>query len=217
MANDCYYDMVAVGPKDKLERLIDIMHYEDKGKERYYIYRVFEAGIGRDMEPVPDDPKGRYWVAICGDVAWSADRWVHDEPHKEPTADGLYVTLPFLSAELGIDFEVFTEESGIGFQEHYVIIGGKLVVEQCVDYAEPYFEDEEDMAEVVGYLARVTREGTLTDVDVGSLILETIERMQAGESPISIRMGGFRDWGADYRFATEGPKWIENGNYEFLS
>ena len=137
MANDCWYQMSAVGSKEDLERLISIMKYEDP---KLYIYRVFSVEICSDIKPTGD---GRYIAYLSGDVAWSISSWLNDIPYV--TGDGrLYVSLRFLSDLLHIDFEIQSEESGCAFQQHCAIVDGKITLYEDCYWFELYYDDDYD-------------------------------------------------------------------------
>lgn len=44
--------------------------------------------------------------------------------------------MPLESKRLNLDIEVYSEECGMCFQEHYVIINGDTVISECVDWQE---------------------------------------------------------------------------------
>ena len=115
MPNWCEYTMKAVSKsKEALDRLISIMYYEDK---EYYIYRCASVSISNEFQE--DD----YFVAMLyGDVAWSCGSWFDRIERFDETIEsgGHYVTLDILCERLGIAVEVFGEEPGMEFQEHYL-------------------------------------------------------------------------------------------------
>lgn len=129
MANDCFYSMIAVS-KDKsaLERLIKIMEYKD---DEYFIYRCFSVSNGENIEKEND----YYYVDITGEVAWSCTHWFETkedkdclialgwdkETGKEINGTAHYISLDLLCKKLGIGVEVFSQESGCCFQEHYLV------------------------------------------------------------------------------------------------
>ena len=145
MANDCWYQMCAVGPKKSLERLISIMKYEDP---KLYIYRVFSVEMNSDIEPIDDR---RYIVYLAGDVAWSISSWLRDDVYIARNDRRLYVNLRFLSDLLHIDFEIQSEECGCAFQQHCAIVNGEVKVYQDCNWFDLYYDldDYEDASEIV--------------------------------------------------------------------
>lgn len=148
MANNCRYNIMAVSKnKESLERLFRIMDYKDK---EYYLYRVFD--VCWITSPVKFGSE--YCLAeLHGDVAWSAFRWIEDEPNLTDTSSrgAHYSVFPEICEALGIGVEIWTEESGIGFQEHYIVNhDGEVLVNGCVDWAEEYEDEDGKLHESTG-------------------------------------------------------------------
>lgn len=133
MANNCWYEMRVVSKsKSSLERFISIMNYADP---EYYIYRVFLAE--------PDEIKehdGFFHVNIAGDVAWSCYRWFSDKEdtenvlNSENNKTAHYVSIPILCQRLCLGVEVFSQEIGLGFEEHYLVDhSGEILADDCID------------------------------------------------------------------------------------
>ena len=138
MANNCFYTMNAVA-KDKavLERLLDIMNYRDN---EYCIYRCFSADMVGETEE-----DGFYRMEISGYVAWSCTHWFdHEEELGNKGSTGAhYVTLDILCRKLGIGIELFSEECGCQFQEHYMVDhNGNVLWNERVEWTQEW-EDED--------------------------------------------------------------------------
>lgn len=130
MANICNYNMIVVSPKkENLERLIKIMKYKD---EEYFIYRCFY--VSSENEISFDKENDVYYMKLNGDVAWSVEKWFEcDEDKEEKVIIGRnennetiygnahYITLDILCKKLDLGIEVYAEESGCCFQEHFRI------------------------------------------------------------------------------------------------
>lgn len=136
MPNRCVYDIRAVAKhKNTLERLIKIMRYEDP---EYYIYRCFSAV---DTDTYESD--GYYVVDITGDVAWSCSEWFSGRESVDQTAESSdqsksatahYITLDLLCRKLGFGLECWSSETGVGFQEHYLVNhNGDVLISDCVE------------------------------------------------------------------------------------
>lgn len=146
MANNCFYMLRAVSNKKAaLDRLVSIMKYEDPW---FYIYRVFSAEEDAEYE----ESDGLFSLEIWGDVAWSARLWVHDEQSSyNPKTEKQYKTLTELCKMLNIAVEIYTKETGLEFQEHYIVDNlGNILVSECVDWGEEYDDDDEDLLEPIG-------------------------------------------------------------------
>lgn len=138
MPNWCEYDMCVVSKnREALERLIRVMNYED---DEYYIYRVSQATAG---EIEYDDDL--YTVRIMGFVAWSCSSWFDNMERKDETikSGGHYITLDLICKRLSIAVEVFGEESGMGFQEHFLCnANGDVIYNECAEWHQIWFDDD---------------------------------------------------------------------------
>ena len=150
MANDCLYTIKAVAKeKSALERLVSIMEYKDP---EYFIYRCFEAysNIFKD---------GDYYVAdISGSVAWSCSNWFgheekpeelivlkYDENMNKTYGTSHYITLDLLCKKLGVGIELYSEESGCCFQEHYLVdVNGNIIIDESCEWTQDWWDEEND-------------------------------------------------------------------------
>lgn len=146
MPNICGYQMKVKGKPENVDEFVRIIQADydfdkngrcicDVGK---HFWRVFDADV-YDVK-VEDGVKSVY---ISGSCAWSVavcmlgGTW----SYQEQCPDGLGTTLDAESERLGLAIEVFSEESGCCFMEHYVIINGDIQIDDCVEYSE-YWVDE---------------------------------------------------------------------------
>lgn len=150
MPNLCMYSMCVKGKKENIEEFIKVIeaNYNYGTMEFSYdrhFFRVFEAYY-EEIEQVKDDI---YQVIIGGDCAWSVSSCMFDNhslgyyaTFKKDYGDKCRgTTLPIESKNLNLSIEVYSEECGMCFQEHYVIINGDVVVDECVDWYEYYLRD----------------------------------------------------------------------------
>ena len=164
MPNYCNYSMKVVGKETKVDEFIKIIqsdyHFDDNGKCNVdrHMWRVFEADV--TDECIVDDIKS---VIICGYCAWSVYSCMFDGPntyqgdHCSPTDGG--TTLQIESARLGLDIEVFSEETGCCFMEHYLIRNGVIEIDDCVDFYEYCTDNYETVEEMNEELAtNITQE-----------------------------------------------------------
>ena len=139
MPNWCSYTMKAVSKsQEALDRLINIMNHND---DEYFMYRCAIA----DMTDEYQD--GDYFVMyIEGSVAWSCGSWFDCIERTNETDDispAHYITLDLLCQRLGIAVEVFGEESGMEFQEHYLCnSNGDVLWNECTEWHQTWFDDE---------------------------------------------------------------------------
>jgi len=140
MANNCIYSMrVVAKQKESIERLLKIMQYKDP---EYYLYRVFSAefaDLGNCADPVYFEQDGDYvWSEIHGDVAWACDGWLgpKHEYHEKSKLGASYTNLYELCKVLNVGVEIWSEEPGQHFQEHYIVDHlGQRYLEQAEDYS----------------------------------------------------------------------------------
>lgn len=182
MPNYCNYSMCVVGKKESVEEFIKVMNAGyDYGTMEFdydrHMFRVFEA-VNDEIEERAD---GRFQTIINGYCAWSVSSCMLESGYygsvKRDYPDNFRgTTLPLESERLGIDIEVFSEESGNCFQEHYIIIDGRLVRDESVEWYEYWLDDFETKEEAESEL-----EIKITD-----------EEWNSGESYIT--RGGFENW-----------------------
>ena len=182
MPNLCFYSMCVKGKKENIEEFIKVMEAGyDYGTMKFdydrHMFRVFEAYYD-DIEQIDENV---YQVTISGDCAWSVascmmkDGYYSDVKKRYPNEfKGTYLQSESLRLEL--DIEVYSEESGACFQEHYIIRNGDIEVEECVDLYEYYIRE---------YNTKEEAEENL-DVEI------TDEEWRSGEEYIS--RGGFGEW-----------------------
>lgn len=189
MANECWYYMVVTGRKEDIERLYSIMEYEDRS---FYIYRVFSAEL-TSLTRIEED---LYYAQITGNVAWSCAKWVEHQimTREEPCEKGadLYTDLLFLSELLHLNIEIVSEEGGIGFQEHYVIIDGELEVEQCTDWFEPYFEggNDDELDDAIDNIKNLCKKQGILPHEREEFLKRCYKILYAGDT-LYLNCGGF--------------------------
>lgn len=153
MPNYCNYSMKVKGSATNVDEFIKIIQvdydFDDNGQcnvDRHF-WRVFEADV--TDENIEDGYKE---VIIQGYCAWSVYSCMFNGPntyqsnHPDPKDGG--TTLPLESARLQLDIEVFSEESGDGFMEHYLIQNGEFEINDCVDFVEYCTDDYETVEEM---------------------------------------------------------------------
>ena len=156
MANICDFSMMVKGKKENIEQFVDMM--EQKGTVWMGRGAVVDF---TDMEEVEN---GKCRCQIDGNTKWSVQSSMVDnaismrtEPNKWSFGEDVnktelsFVTLFEACKQLGLDMEVYSEECGCGFQEHYLFIDGELVKEECVDYSEEYNEETEEYESSGGF------------------------------------------------------------------
>ena len=152
MANLCSFSMLVKGKHDDIAKFYDAM------RQNGHIW----MGRGADAEIDYDDNfdlEGHDRATIDGWCKWSIQSALYDnaismrrEPERWFFGNDVdnrtleFITFVEASEKWNLDIEVFSEENGCGFQEHYIIRNGIMEVDKCVDWCE-YFLDDYDSKE----------------------------------------------------------------------
>lgn len=167
MANYCYFQIKAVGLKDSLLKLQEYLDasYEYKQDENgnwyenckadKHLFRIYETQCEDGIEEINEN---EYSIRISGECAWSVTNCMFDEEYTDYgkwrnsvspfTFKG--TTIPELSKELNLKIEIYSEETGVGFMEHYLIEDGKILIDDCVNYEEEYNEETDEYTSIGG-------------------------------------------------------------------
>lgn len=125
MANICTGCLHARGEEQRLECL------------RKYLFGEMDKIIPRTDFEVKSLSKKDYGFDVCFECAWSVATCMTNEGlsyglAKDCGAD--VISIEELSELLGVDIEIWSEEPGMGIEEHFVFINGKQIEENiCVD------------------------------------------------------------------------------------
>ena len=183
MPNYCNYEMKVVGKKENIEEFIKIMNSN-------YNYRTMEFDYERHMgggvfEAEDDGIRKQgdlYETIIMGDCAWSVHSCMFDDVFsyyhhfkKDYGDECRSTTIPIESQRLSLDIEIYSEEPGCCFQEHYLIMKGDVEIDDCVDYYEYCLEEYE------------TKEEAEKDLEI-----EITDEEWENEEYIS--RGGYEEW-----------------------
>ena len=137
MPNYCNYEMKIKGSKKKIQEVIDTLkadyNYGIGKPEHKHLFRVFDVF----EEEMVEEGNNTYSMFIAGLCAWSVYSCMCSGEHtyyndlKERFPDiFMGTTLQELSRDCII--EVFSEEEGMEFSEHYIFENGVCVLDDCV-------------------------------------------------------------------------------------
>lgn len=155
MANICSFSMIVRGKKENIEEFKNMMQQIGT----VYIGRGAEIDF-EDMEELSDS---ECRCQLDGQTKWSIqsslidnaismrtdiNRWSFGDIDKTKLS---FVTLIEACEQLNLDMECYSEESGIGFQEHYMFVNGELIADECIDYSEEYDEDADEWIHEGGF------------------------------------------------------------------
>jgi len=137
MANNCFYTMKVNGTKENREAWVKKMKDYD---EPDHFYRIFSADV------YDEDDDSTY---ISGDCAWSIETCCRGSGYSG--GDDL---LAKNTKDLGLSVEIWSEEPGMAFQEHYIYNKGECEADECVEFHEHYW-DESDYPTFAEYVEDV--------------------------------------------------------------
>lgn len=177
MANMCLFRMMVKGKKNNVEAFYNAMR--QKGNTW--------MGRGASAEIEYEDVSDR--ALISGECKWSIISALVDNAismRENPSGwyfgDGVnvndleFITLFEACKRWNLNMEVYSEECGCEFQEHYIFVDGELICEDCVDYYEYDISEFE------------TKEEAENELDI-KLTDEEWENKEYW-----VYRGGFEDW-----------------------
>lgn len=176
MANNCYFNMHIIS-KNSTEGILKILtgisamdeeELNPKTFEVVHLGRVFSSwcyGKGKRKD-------NTFYAYADGDCAWSFQSAILDK--------GLFQQI---IRKYKLSVEVYTEEPGVGFAEHYLWTDGELMVDRCVDLSvwSVYDLEEEDL------------EDFLSDLDVQKAGITKENYLDKADENGDIRVGGFEE------------------------
>ena len=138
MPNYCDYEMKIKGSKEAINRVVNCLKAEynyGAGKpEHKHFFRIFEAYVDDEMEKNDD---GTFTQFVSGYCAWSVYSCMCSGEHtyysdcKDDFGKDFMGTTLFEQSE-DCEIEVFSEEDGMEFSEHYIFKKGRCVLDDCV-------------------------------------------------------------------------------------
>lgn len=132
MPNYCNFNMKIKGRMNDCE--IFIKRMTDYNKP-LHLWRIFEASV-YNKEGNFDE----YSVEISGYCAWSIESCCRASGYSEGVD-----LLEANTKELNLKLEVYSEEPGMCFQEHYIYDNGECLADECVRWEESWYDEEEDI------------------------------------------------------------------------
>lgn len=174
MANICDFVMRVRGAHDNIEKFYNAMSQNGK----IYMGRGASAEINYEDDRVAEIHGWCKWSVVSAlidnaiSMRTEPGRWLFDEDVNELE----FITLIEACQRWNLDMEVYSEESGCCFQEHFMVIDGELVIDECVEWNEYCIDDFDTKEEA--------------EAELGIEI--TDEEWNSGEAFIG--RGGFGEW-----------------------
>ena len=163
MANYCDYNMKIIGYPSNVGKALEIIMQNYSywsptflKNPKPHLYRVFEANLG-DMRNVTQSIVS---MEVYGYCAWSVYSCMMEGPFTyyndfRPNNPDKKTTMDYISAgtsliqmcrDLNLYIEVYSDEPGMGFQEHIVINNfGKILIDDTHEGVIHVYADDEEM------------------------------------------------------------------------
>lgn len=149
MPNYCDYTMSVKGSAENVEEFIKIIkadydYRKNEFSNKPHMWRVFEAEVYDDyyLEKLR-------CIEIKGYCAWSVYSCMLEGEHtyyNDMINESINYGTSLLkeSERLNLIFEVYSEEPGMLFEEHYIVKDNKLIEDECLNYEEFYISEHDD-------------------------------------------------------------------------
>lgn len=139
MPNYCNYEMKVKGSKKAIQRVVKCLeadyNYSLGIKPEKHFFRVFDVYYDKPYK----NEDGTYTLIIGGYCAWSVYSAMLDTgdtsyygslKHDYPT---IFNGTTLEEQSKNCEIEVFSEEEGMGFSEHYLFKNGKCLIDETAD------------------------------------------------------------------------------------
>lgn len=176
MANICSFIMCVKGDHENIESFYNALIQ----KGTIWMGRGADADIDYEDENkafVTGQCKWSVYSALIGNaisMRKEPDKWYHGDDEPENLE---FITLEEACVKWHLEMETYSEEYGIGFQEHYLIKNDEVIINECVD------ANEYDLYE---YKTKEEAESEL-----GTKITDTEWETYKGDRFVR---GGFENW-----------------------
>lgn len=159
MANCCITNIVVRGRKECVEQFDKILHAG-------YNYNTMEFPDGPHFHRVRDIDRGLYqeyglmaMQDYIVDCAWSAELCLMNTPDsyydkrvQQEQKEGIpnhSTNIVDVSAQYGLDIELWSQEAGCEFEEHILVKHGEVIENECYDYHDYYIEEYDTYDEFI--------------------------------------------------------------------
>lgn len=160
MPNLCSFEMRAIGSRDSINKFQEIVFADytyiddalDNCNADHHLFRTWAESY--DIEELDEN---KYIININGDCAWSVEVCMFDcaplgyynQLKNNKGFKG--ITLPLISEKYEIDIEVYSQEFGMCFEEHFLVKGGVTVIDEVVEFHSEYNSDKDEYTDFGGF------------------------------------------------------------------
>lgn len=156
MPNICEFEMLIKGSVDNLKKANEIINadyeYDENGlKSCNADFHVCRTWPYSDLEHELDFESGS--IKIYGDCAWSVSTCMFEQGYYKDLkhrSNSRVTTIPIMSEMYDLDFEIYSKEYGMCFQEHYIVRKGEIELDECVEFSTEYIEGTDEYISVGG-------------------------------------------------------------------
>lgn len=150
MPNYCNFKIKVTGEEECVKEFIGVLKadydYSDKTKvQPRHFFRVFDL-----FEESLESRDGNASFMATGECAWSVYTCMTEGGYyrKDFGENFNATTLAIESRRLGLSIEIYSEEEGCQFQEHYLYKDGEMLIDECVDWCHYYLSDYDSLEEL---------------------------------------------------------------------
>ena len=169
MANYCGFKMKITGKPKNIIEFVKIIHpecnYTGIAPDRH-LFRIFDANVDTEefLALSVADNETDIFCYVDGSCAWSISSCMTDDPfssysqqkrllssgtdEEKRSTKSKGTTLEIESGRLNLTIEVYGEEPGCGFEEHYAFVNGKTVTNEVEDATWYCIDDYESLEEL---------------------------------------------------------------------
>jgi hypothetical protein len=175
MANICSFVMKVRGNKEDIEQFYKAVNQEGK----IWMGRGAETDLTFKEDGAAFLSGWCKWSVVSAlidnaiSMRTEPERWYHEPGEEEHE----YITLYEACKRWNLVMEVYSEEGGCQFQEHFLCDKGEVICEECVEWEEYDISDYE------------SKEEAEEDLDV-----EFTDEEWANHDDYRITRGGFENW-----------------------
>lgn len=160
MPNICFGYITAIGRKDCLEEFANILcadyNYNNMTfSHKPHMFRIFDVYPGDEYDQIEGL---RYQADFMIECAWSLSSCMFNshtlsyyQTLKDTYKENFFgTTITEVAKKLNLQVEMYSEEGGMGFSEHYIIDNyGNILEDECYDYFKEYIGDYDSFDDYV--------------------------------------------------------------------